>query len=396
MANKRDYYEVLGVSKNATDAELKNAYKKMAIKYHPDRQVGKSDEEKKAAEEKFKEAAEAYDVLRDPQKRQQYDQYGFNGPQFSGASGFGGGASMSMDDIFSMFGDIFGGHGDDGPFGSFFGGGRQEGRTRKPQFRGGDLRINVRLTLNEVLTGVTKKFKVKKNVVCPDCHGTGSQDGKTETCGQCKGSGVVYRTMRTMLGAMQSQTTCPGCGGTGSIITNKCKRCGGEGVVTGEEVVEVNIPKGIENGMAFNVHGKGHAGKLNGIPGDIQVIVSVEEDKNFVRDGKDLHYQLQLDIPTAVLGGSAEIPTLDGKVKIKIEPGTQPGKVMRIRGKGLPALEGYGYGVGDIIVTTNIYVPQTLTKDEKEAFEKMRESDNMKPESGNKESFFSKFKRQFE
>ena len=359
MANKRDYYEVLGVSKNATDAELKNAYKKMAIKYHPDRQVGKSDEEKKAAEEKFKEAAEAYDVLRDPQKRQQYDQYGFNGPQFSGASGFGGGASMSMDDIFSMFGDIFGGHGDDGPFGSFFGGGRQGGRTRKPQFRGGDLRINVRLTLNEVLTGVTKKFKVKKNVVCPDCHGTGSQDGKTETCGQCKGSGVVYRTMRTMLGAMQSQTTCPGCGGTGSIITNKCKRCGGEGVVTGEEVVEVNIPKGIENGMAFNVHGKGHAGKLNGIPGDIQVIVSVEEDKNFVRDGKDLHYQLQLDIPTA-------------------------------------ALEGYGYGVGDIIVTTNIYVPQTLTKDEKEAFEKMRESDNMKPESGNKESFFSKFKRQFE
>lgn len=303
---------------------------------------------------------------------------------------------MSMDDIFSMFGDIFGGHGDDGPFGSFFGGGRQGGRTRKPQFRGGDLRINVRLTLNEVLTGVTKKFKVKKNVVCPDCHGTGSQDGKTETCGQCKGSGVVYRTMRTMLGAMQSQTTCPGCGGTGSIITNKCKRCGGEGVVTGEEVVEVNIPKGIENGMAFNVHGKGHAGKLNGIPGDIQVIVSVEEDKNFVRDGKDLHYQLQLDIPTAVLGGSAEIPTLDGKVKIKIEPGTQPGKVMRIRGKGLPALEGYGYGVGDIIVTTNIYVPQTLTKDEKEAFEKMRESDNMKPESSTKESFFSKFKRQFE
>ena len=388
MANKRDYYEVLGVSKNATDAELKSAYKKMAIKYHPDRQVGKSDEEKKAAEEKFKEAAEAYDVLRDPQKRQQYDQYGFNGPQFSGASGFGGGASMSMDDIFSMFGDIFGGHGDDGPFGSFFGGGRQGGRTRKPQFHGGDLRINVRLTLNEVLTGVTKKFKVKKNVVCPDCHGTGSQDGKTETCGQCKGSGVVYRTMRTMLGAMQSQTTCPGCGGTGSIITNKCKRCGGEGVVTGEEVVEVNIPKGIENGMAFNVHGKGHAGKLNGIPGDIQVIVSVEEDKNFVRDGKDLHYQLQLDIPTAVLGGSAEIPTLDGKVTYTIPEGTQTGKEFTIRDKGIPEI-GNSRRRGSLRFTVVVETPTKLTREQKELLRKL-DGSLEKNNSPKGRSFFDK------
>lgn len=394
MANKRDYYEVLGVSKNASDAEIKSAYKKMAIKYHPDRQQDKSEEEKTAAEEKFKEAAEAYDVLRDPNKRQQYDQYGFNGPQFGGG-GFSGASNMSMDDIFSMFGDIFGGHGAGSPFDSFFGGGHS-GRGGRPQFKGGDLRINVRLTLNEVLTGVTKKFKVKKNVVCPECHGTGSQDGKTETCGQCKGSGVVYRTMRTMLGAMQTQTTCPGCGGTGSIIKNRCGRCGGEGIVSGEEVVEVKIPAGIDNGMVVNVPGKGHMGKLNGVPGDIQVIVTVEENKTFVRNGNDLYYQLQLDIPTAILGGSVEIPTLEGKVKIKIEPGTQPGKVMRIRGKGLPALQGFGYGTGDIIVTTNVYIPQKLSTEEKEIFEKLKGNEHMKPSDGSKETFFSKFKKQFE
>ncbi len=398
MANKRDYYEVLGVNKTASDAEIKSAYKKMAIKYHPDRQAGKSEEEKKAAEEKFKEAAEAYDVLRDPQKRQQYDQFGFNGPQGNGFGGFSS-ESMNMDDIFNMFGDIFGGRGHfggaGGGFESFFGG-HGGGRSARPNFRGADLRMKVRLTLDEVRTGVTKKFKVKKDVVCPDCQGTGSKDGKTETCSQCKGSGAVYRTMRTMLGTMQTQTTCPGCGGTGSIIKNKCPRCGGEGVVSGEEVIEVKIPAGIEDGMVLNVPGKGHAGKQNGTPGDIQVIISVEESKTFIREGKDLHYQLQLDIPTAVLGGSVEIPTLDGKVKIKIEPGTQPGKVMRIRGKGLPALQGYGYGVGDIIVTINVYIPQNLSKEEKEIFEKLRDRENVKPSSDTKESFFSKFKRQFE
>ncbi len=400
MASKRDYYEVLGVSKTASDAEIKSAYKKMAIKYHPDRQAGKSETEKKEAEEKFKEAAEAYDVLRDPQKRQQYDQFGFDGPHMGGGNGFGGGSSMSMDDIFSMFGDIFGGHrpGAGGGFGfeDIFGGGGHQGGNHRPVFKGGDLRMKVRLTLDEVRTGVTKKFKVKKYVTCPDCHGTGSQDGKTETCGQCKGSGVVYRTVRTMLGTMQTQTECPGCNGTGSIIKNKCPHCGGEGIVSGEEIVEVKIPAGVENGMVINVPGKGHAGRLGGVPGDIQVIVSVEENKTFVRDGKDLHYQLQLDIPTAVLGGSAEVPTLDGKVKIKIEPGTQPGKVMRIRGKGLPAIPGYGYGTGDLIVTVNVYIPQNLSKSEKEIFEQLKDRESMKPGESSKESFFSKFKRQFE
>lgn len=395
MANKRDYYEVLGVSKNASDAEIKSAYKKTALKYHPDRQAGKSDAEKKEAEEKFKEAAEAYDVLRDPQKRQQYDQFGFDGPKFGQGGGFGGGAGMSMDDIFSMFGDIFGGGGSTSPFDNIFGNGGGHRRGGRPQFKGADLRMSVNLTLNEVRTGVTKKFKVKKGVTCPDCHGTGSQDGKTETCGQCKGAGVVYRTMRTMLGAMRTQTTCPGCGGTGSIIKNKCAHCGGEGVVSGEEIVEVSIPAGIEDNMVLNVPGKGHAGKLNGEPGDIQVIVHVEKDKTFERDGKDLHYKLQLDIPTAVLGGTVEIPTLDGKANVKIEPGTQPGKVLRLRGKGLPALQGYGYGTGDLIVTVSLYVPKTLSRDEKEIFEKLRDCESMKPGSEEKESFFSKFKKTF-
>ena len=384
---KRDYYEVLGIDKGASEDEIKKAYRKIAIKYHPDRNPGN-----KEAEEKFKEAAEAYDVLHDPQKRQQYDQFGFNGPGAGfGGSGFGG-ASMNMDDIFSMFGDIFGGHAGFGGFGGFGGGGQRQPQ----QHRGNDLRLKVRLTLSEIATGVTKKFKVKKNVVCPECHGTGSQDGKTETCGQCKGSGVVYRTMRTMLGAMQTQTTCPGCGGTGSIIKNRCGRCGGEGIVSGEEVVEVKIPAGIDSGMVVNVPGKGHMGKLNGVPGDIQVIVTVEENKTFVRNGNDLYYQLQLDIPTAILGGSVEIPTLEGKVKIKIEPGTQPGKVMRIRGKGLPALQGFGYGTGDIIVTTNVYIPQKLSTEEKEIFEKLKGNEHMKPSDGSKETFFSKFKKQFE
>lgn len=382
MADKRDYYEVLGVSKTASDDEIKKAYKKMAIKYHPDRNPGN-----KKAEEKFKEAAEAYDVLRDPQKRQRYDQFGHAG--MGGAGGFGGGAGMNMDDIFSMFGDIFGGHGGFGGFGGFGGGGKQT-------YRGADLRLKVRLTLNEVATGVTKKFKVRKKVTCTHCHGTGSEDGKKEQCGQCKGSGVVYKSVQSLFGMMQTQGTCPSCGGQGTIIKNKCHECAGEGIVNGEEVVEVNIPAGVADGMVVTASGKGHAAKLNGVPGDIQVFIEVEPHKELVRDGQNLLYNLLLDLPTAVLGGSAEVPTLDGKVKIKIEPGTQPGKVMRLRGKGLPAVQGYGYGTGDLIVNISIYIPETLSKDEKEMFEKMKDSDNMTPNATAKESFFSRFKKIFE
>jgi len=378
---KRDYYEVLGVSKNATDAEIKSAYKKMAIKYHPDRNPGD-----KEAEEKFKEAAEAYDVLRDPEKRQRYDQFGHEG--LNGAGGFSS-TSMNMDDIFSMFGDIFGGHG----FGSAFGFGGNGGTAR---FRGADLRLKVKVTLNEVATGCTKKFKVRKNVACTHCHGSGSEDGHTDVCPQCKGTGHVVRMVNSVFGRMQTQTTCPQCQGTGHVIKNKCHECGGKGVVSGEEVIEVHIPAGVMDGMVLNLEGKGHAGQQNGVPGDIQVYIEVENTTELTRDNNNLIYNLLLDVPTAVLGGTAEVPTLDGRAKIKIDPGTQPGKIMRLRGKGLPSVQGYGYGNGDLIVNIGVYIPESLNAEERAAFEKLRESDNMRPSKKSKENFFNRFKRMFD
>ena len=380
---KRDYYEVLGVSKTASEAEIKAAYKKLAIKYHPDRNPGD-----KEAEEKFKEAAEAYDVLHDPEKRQRYDQFGHEG--LNGAGGFGAGGGMNMDDIFSMFGDIFGGHG----FGSAFGFGG--GGSRQTRFQGADLRLKVKVTLNEVLTGTTKKFKVRKKVACPHCHGSGSEDGKIDTCPQCKGTGYVVRTVSTMLGRMQTQSACTNCNGTGHIIKNKCSECKGEGVVNGEEVIEVRIPAGVMDNMVLTLEGKGHAGKQNGIPGDIQVFIEVEPNPELTRDGNNLIYNLLLDVPTAALGGTAEVPTLDGRVRIKIEPGTQPGKVMRLRGKGLPSVQGYGYGMGDLIVNIGVYIPENLNKEEKDLFEKLRQGPNIEPGKREKETFFNKFKKMFE
>lgn len=388
MAAKRDFYEVLGVSKNASDDEIKKAYKKKAIQYHPDRNPGN-----KEAEEKFKEAAEAYDVLRDPDKRARYDQFGpegVNGPA-GGFGGFGGG--MNMDDIFSAFGDIFGGH---MGFGGFGGGSR--GGSRGPaQYRGGDLRLKVKLTLEEISKGVTKKFKVKKNVACSHCHGSGAEAGSgKETCPTCHGSGVVTRTQQSFLGMIQTQSPCPTCGGEGQIIKNKCKHCGGEGVLSGEEIVEVSIPAGVAEGMVVNVAGKGHAGKHNGVPGDIQVYIEEETHPDFVRDENNLVYTLLLTVPQAVLGDTIEVPTLDGKARIKIEAGTQPGKVIRLRGKGLPAVQGYGYGTGDLIINISVYMPETLSRDEHQAFEKMKDSDNMKPNSSIKEKIFRKFRSYFD
>lgn len=382
---KRDYYEVLGVSKTATDAEIKKAYKQMAIKYHPDRNPGD-----KEAEAKFKEAAEAYDVLRDPQKRARYDQFGHAG--MGGAGGFGGAQEMNMEDIFSMFGDIFGGHGGFGGFGGFGG-----GRHSKPQYRGGDLRLKVRLTLAEIATGVTKKFKVKKKVTCTHCHGSGAEGaGGTESCPTCHGSGYVTRTQQSIFGMMQTQSVCPTCHGEGAVIKNKCKECGGEGVVNGEEVIEVKIPAGVADGMIVNVPGKGHAARKGGVPGDIQVFIEEEPHKELLREDNNLIYNLLLDVPTAALGGDAEIPTIDGKVRIKIEPGTQPGKVVRLRGKGLPAVQGYGYGTGDLIVNISVYIPETLSKEEKKALEQMKASENFAPNMTIKEKIFRKFKSYFE
>lgn len=385
---KRDYYEVLGVSKTASADEIKAAYRKLAIKYHPDRNPGN-----KEAEEKFKEAAEAYDVLHDPQKRQQYDQFGFDAPG-SGFGGFNAGGDFSMDDIFSAFGDIFGGH---GGFGSFGGFGSGSGRSQRPQYRGADLRLKVKLSLKEVATGVTKKFKVRKDITCDHCHGTGAEAGsQPETCPTCHGSGYVVRTTRSMFGMMQTQSECPTCHGEGTVIKNKCKYCGGTGVVKGEEVVEIKIPAGVADGMVVNVPGKGNAGPHNGINGNIQVYIEEENDENFVRDGQDVIYNLLLDFPTAALGGDVSVPTLEGtKVKIKIEPGTQPGKTLRLRGKGLPAVKGYGEGIGDEVINISVFVPKKLSREERKAIEELRESENFQGDTSTKKSIFEKFKNYF-
>ncbi|MCR4956995.1 MAG: molecular chaperone DnaJ [Prevotella sp.] len=382
MAQKRDYYEVLGVAKTASEDEIKKAYRQIAIKYHPDRNPGD-----KQAEEKFKEAAEAYNVLHDPKKRQQYDQFGFAGPMGGGGFDGFGGASMNMDDIFSMFGDIFGGHG----FGGFS---RRGGRQ---QHRGSDLRLKVRLTLEEINQGVTKKFKVRKDMTCSHCHGTGAESGSTrETCPTCHGSGVITHTTQSIFGMMQTQGVCPTCQGEGQVIKNKCKQCQGTGVVKGEEVVEINIPAGVAEGMVVNVPGKGNAGQHGGIAGDIQVFIEEEEHSTFVRDGNDLIYNLLLDFPTATLGGEVDIPTIEGKtLKVKIDSGTQPGKTMRLRSKGLPAVQGYGSGRGDLVVNISVYVPKTLSREERKAIEQFKDSDNFKGDRQTKESIFSRFKNYF-
>ena len=382
MAEKRDYYEVLGVEKTASAEDIKKAYRKKAIQYHPDKNPGD-----KEAEEKFKEAAEAYEVLSDPQKRQRYDQYGFAG--MGGASGFSGGG-MSMEDIFSHFGDIFEGAGFDlGDIGEMFMGG--SGRSRGPRVhRGSDMRVKVRLTLEEIANGCEKKIKVRKLVQCKDCNGTGSKDGSTETCPTCKGSGRVIRQQRGIFGMMQVQSDCDTCGGEGRIIKNKCPKCNGEGVIRDEEIIPITIPAGVMGGMQLTVPGKGNAAPHGGVNGDLLVLIEEEEHKDFVRQDSDLIYNLLLDMPTAVLGGQVQIPTLTGDVKITITPGTQPGKVLRMRGKGLPRIDQYGrsYGVGDLLINVGVYIPEKLNKDERALIEKLQNSPNIAPGSADKKNFF--------
>ena len=386
---KRDYYEVLGVDKSASADEIKKAYRKKAIQYHPDKNPGD-----KEAEEKFKEAAEAYEVLSNPDKRARYDQFGHEGMSGAGGfvGGFGGGQGMSMDDIFSMFGDIFGGHGGFGGFSGFGGGGSSQAQRK---FRGSDLRVKVKLSLKDIANGTTKKFKLKKYVPCSHCHGTGAEGNSgTETCPTCKGSGHILRTQQSIFGMMQTQTVCPQCNGEGKIIKNKCKECGGEGIVYGEEVVEVKIPAGVAEGMQLSMSGKGNAGRHNGIPGDLLIQIEEEPHPELIRDENDLVYNLLLSIPMAALGSTVEIPTIDGKAKVKIEPGTQPGKVLRLRGKGLPNVNGYGNG--DLLVNVSVYIPETLSKDEKNALEKMQDSENFKPSSSIKEKIFRRFRNFFD
>lgn len=376
MANKRDYYEVLEVTRTATVEEIKKAYKKKAIQYHPDKNPGNPE-----AEEKFKEAAEAYEVLSDEQKRAKYDRYGHAAP-----GGFGGhsGGGFSMDDIFSQFGDIFGGFGG-------FGGGGSSRRTN----RGSDLRVKVKLTLKEVATGVEKKIKVKKYVSCQYCKGTGADNGTAyTTCSTCNGSGVVTRVMNTMLGQMQTQSTCPSCNGEGKTITKKCSHCTGEGIVRDEEIIAINIPAGVAEGMQLSMSGKGNAARHGGINGDLLILVEEERHEELLRDDNDLVYNLLLSVPQAALGDSIEVPTLDGKAKVKIEPGTQPGKVLRLKNKGLPSVN--RYGTGDLLVNISIYVPENLTEKEKDILKGVSESPNFKPNKSAKEKIFSYFRRMFD
>ncbi len=385
MADEKDYYKILGVERNATADEIKKAYKKVAIKYHPDRNPGN-----KEAEEKFKQAAEAYDVLRDPEKRKRYDQFGAEG--VNGAGGFGGGGfgqGMDINDIFSAFGDIFGGHG----FSGFSG---AQGYAQPRQYKGADMRMKVKLTLEEIATGVTKKFKMKKDVVCPECNGSGCEKGHSpEVCHTCQGQGYVMRTKQSLFGMMQTQEVCPTCHGEGKEIKHKCARCNGSGIVKGEDIVEINIPAGVAEGMVVNVPRKGNAAIHNGIPGDIQVIIEEAPHPDFIRDQTDLIYNLLLTVPQATLGDVVEIPTLTGKARIKIEPGTQPGTALRLRGKGLPVVKGYGSGQGDIVVNISVYIPENLNNEEKAHIETLKGNAHMQPNESIKAKIFRSFRNYF-
>ncbi len=383
MAEKRDYYEVLGVERNADADTIKKAYRKAAIKYHPDKNPGD-----KEAEEKFKEAAEAYDVLSNEDKRARYDRFGHAGMggAAGGGAGFGGfGGGFSMEDIFEQFGDIFGGA---------FGGGRSRSRSERVN-RGSDIRITVKLTLQEIAEGVTKKLKINKTVACDKCGGTGAKDSSSyDTCSTCNGSGYVVTVQNSFFGRMQTQSVCPTCGGTGLVIKHKCDKCGGEGVERGSEVVEVKIPAGVGDGMALTVRGKGNAARNGGISGDLLVVISEEYNPQLVRDGNDLIHNLNITVTTAILGGEVEVPTIDGKARIKITPGTHAGKVLRLRGKGLPDVNGYGRG--DIMVVVDITIPDSLTKEERELVEKLSDKPHFKRAEGvESQNIFERMKNFF-
>jgi molecular chaperone DnaJ len=381
---KRDYYEILGVSKTASADEIKKSYRKVAMQFHPDRNPGD-----KSAEEKFKEAAEAYEVLSDQDKRAQYDRFGHAGVR--GASG--GQGAPNMEDIFSQFGDIFG----EDIFGSFFGGGQRGGQQRRAQrgTRGSNLRIKLKLTYEEIAKGVTKNIKVKKYVSCNVCHGSGAKDkGSIQTCGTCGGSGQVRKVTNTFLGQMQTVTTCPTCNGEGSTITAKCNNCKGEGRVYGEETVTIDIPAGVQEGMQLNISGRGNAGERGGMTGDLVILIEEEPHKDLVREGLNVAYELHISFPEAAFGTSVEVPTIDGRAKIKIPAGTQSGKVFRLKGKGFPAVN--SYEKGDQLVQVNIWTPQNLSAEERSILEKLNHSNNFKPApEKNQKSFFDKMREMF-
>lgn len=384
---KRDYYEILGVSKSATADEIKKAYRKVAMQYHPDRNPGD-----KGAEEKFKEAAEAYEVLSDADKRAQYDRFGHNafGPG-RGAGGFGGGGGMNMEDIFSQFGDIFG----NDAFGSFFGGSSRSSSGRGRGARGSNLRVKLKLNFEELAKGTSKTIKVKKHIKCQTCNGSGAKDkNSVQTCSGCGGSGQVRRVQNTFLGQMQTVTTCPTCHGEGTTVTAKCGNCKGEGRVYGEETVTIDIPAGVQDGMQLSMSGKGNAGERGGAAGDLIILIEEEAHPQLQREGLNVAYDLFISFPDAVFGTQVEVPTIDGRAKIKIPAGTQSGKIFRLKGKGFPQVN--SYEKGDQLIHVNIWTPQHLSSEEKIALEKMQQSQNFEPRpEKNEKSFFDKVREMF-
>lgn len=393
MAEKRDYYEVLGVEKTASAEEIKKAYKKMALKYHPDRNPGD-----KQAEEKFKEAAEAYSVLSDPQKRQRYDQFGHAGAEaggFGGFEGFGGGAGgFSMDDIFSMFGDIFGGH--SGGFGGFGGFGQRGGGSREKVYRGSNIRVRVKVSLEEIVKGAKKSIKIEKYIPCSECGSKGAKNSADiKTCDACKGSGQQVRVVRGIFGQSYEYSDCPVCHGEGKVIVNPCPKCGGHGVVRSKEEISFNIPAGVSDGMELRLRGAGNAAKNNGVAGDLLIQIAEEEHPEFRREGNNLVYTLFVSVPDAILGKSVEFNCFGEKIKVKVEPGTQPGTLIRFNGKGIPVLNGFGRG--DLLVYVQVWVPKKLDRETKSLVEKLSSSPEFDPKPvKDDKNFFDRFKRIFD
>ena len=391
MANKRDYYEVLGVDRNASADEIKKAYRKLAIKYHPDKNPGD-----KEAEEKFKEAAEAYSILSDADKKAKYDQFGHAGvdgaaPDFSG--GFG-----NLNDILNdLFGGAFGGgFGGFSGFGGGFGGGRP-GQKQQRVYRGRDIRVRVKLTLEEIAKGVEKEISIEKSVPCTECGGKGAKNSSDiKTCSACGGTGQVQRVTNSLFGQTVTYSTCQQCGGEGKIITNPCRNCGGSGLVRKRETIKVKIPAGVEAGMQLTIQGEGHAAKNNGINGDLLVVIEEQEHPNLKREGNNLYYTKIISMPDAILGAEVEIPCLDGPYKIKVDAGTQSGTVVRLRGKGLPTVNGYG-GTGDLYVKFAVWIPKRLDRDDKAIIESLRNKEAFKPNPTKEDkSFFDKLKDLFD